>query len=93
MAKARARRILVDSNEKCEKLKNEILDGGDFTALARSHSTCPSGREGGNQGEFGPGQMVQECDDVVFCAGLNAVHGPLKTHFGYQLLAITQGTD
>ncbi len=32
-------------------------------------STCPSGRSGGSLGEFGPGQMVKEFNDVVFTTG------------------------
>jgi peptidyl-prolyl cis-trans isomerase C len=93
MAKARARHILVDSSEKCEGLKNEILDGGDFAEVARTHSTCPSGSQGGDLGEFGPGQMVKEFDEVVFSGELNTVHGPVKTQFGYHLLEITERTD
>ena len=93
MAKARARHILVDSNEKCEELKKDILDGGDFAEMARTHSSCPSSREGGDLGEFGPGQMVKEFDDVVFTGELNTVHGPVKTQFGYHLLETTERTD
>ena len=32
-------------------------------------STCPSGKSGGSLGEFGPGQMVKEFNDVVFTTG------------------------
>jgi len=93
MAKAKARHILVDSNEKCEELKNDILGGSDFAEVARSHSTCPSGAQGGDLGEFGPGQMVKEFDEVVFSGELNTVHGPVQTQFGYHLLEITERTD
>lgn len=93
MAKARARHILVDTSEKCEELKNEIVGGSDFAEVARAHSTCPSGRQGGDLGEFGPGQMVKEFDEVVFSGELNAVHGPVKTQFGYHLLEITDRSD
>lgn len=93
MAKAKARHILVDSQEKCEALKNEISAGGDFAEVARTHSTCPSGQQGGDLGEFGPGQMVKEFDEVVFSGDLNTVHGPVQTQFGYHLLEITERTD
>ena len=33
------------------------------------HRTCPSGKSGGSLGEFGPGQMVKEFNDVVFTTG------------------------
>lgn len=93
MARASARHILVDSEEKCEQLKQEILDGGDFAEVAKQHSTCPSGQQGGELGEFGPGQMVKEFDEVVFSAEVNTVQGPVKTQFGYHLLEVTSRTE
>ena len=93
MAKASARHILVDSEEKCNELKTQIENGADFAELAAKHSSCPSGKQGGELGEFSPGQMVKEFDDVVFSAEVNKVHGPVKTQFGYHLLEITSRTD
>tara|TARA_Y100001960_G_C14547771_1_gene764170 strand:- start:522 stop:803 length:282 start_codon:yes stop_codon:yes gene_type:complete len=93
VATASARHILVDSEELCLQLKGEIEGGADFADVAREHSSCPSGRDGGALGEFGPGQMVKEFDDVVFSGELNVVHGPVKTQFGYHLLEITERTD
>ena len=89
MARATARHILVDSKEQCEALKAEIEGGRDFAEAAREHSSCPSGRQGGDLGSFGPGQMVREFDEVVFSGELGRVHGPVKTQFGYHLLEIT----
>ena len=93
MAKATARHILVDDEALCEEVKTKILDGLDFAEAAREHSSCPSGRRGGDLGSFGPGQMVKEFDDVVFSADLNEVQGPIKTQFGYHLLEVTSRTD
>ena len=66
MATAKARHILVPSQEECEKLKEQIDNGTDFVDVAKEHSTCPSGKSGGALGEFCPGQMVSEFDQVVF---------------------------
>jgi len=93
MASASARHILVDTEEQCNELKQQILDGTDFAEVAREHSSCPSGRNGGDLGQFGPGQMVKEFDEVVFNEEVNQVHGPVKTQFGYHLLEITERTD
>ena len=93
MARARARHILVDTNEQCEALKQEILNGSDFAEVARQHSSCPSSREGGDLGEFGQGMMVPEFDQVVFSADVGKVHGPVQTQFGYHLIEITSRTD
>ncbi len=89
MAKASARHILVDSEQQCLSLKEQIEQGVDFADLAKQFSSCPSGKEGGELGEFGPGMMVKEFDEVVFSADLNSVQGPVKTQFGYHLLEVT----
>jgi len=89
MPRASARHILVNDAQTCEDLKSRIAAGESFAELAEQHSLCPSGREGGNLGEFGPGQMVKEFDEVVFSAPLNQVQGPVKTQFGFHLLEVT----
>ncbi|MFA5809608.1 MAG: peptidylprolyl isomerase [Thermoleophilia bacterium] len=93
MARASARHILVESEDKCEELKKEIIEGADFAEVASQNSSCPSGRQGGDLGEFSPGQMVKEFDEVVFSGDLNTVHGPVKTQFGYHLIEITSRTE
>jgi peptidyl-prolyl cis-trans isomerase C len=93
MAKATARHILVDSREKCADLKAQIESGSDFAAMAKAHSRCPSGRQGGSLGEFSPGQMVREFDQVVFHEAVGVVHGPVQTQFGFHLIEITSRTD
>lgn len=91
--KARARHILVPTEQACSDLKTEIETGkGSFADLAKQHSKCPSGRSGGDLGEFRPGQMVPEFDKVVFTAPINTVQGPVKTQFGYHLIEVTMRT-
>ena len=93
MAKVSARHILVNTKEECEGLKSQIEGGADFAEIAQKHSQCPSGKEGGALGEFMPGQMVKEFDDVVFSAELDKTHGPVQTQFGYHLIQITNRED
>jgi peptidyl-prolyl cis-trans isomerase C len=92
-ARATARHILVESEMICLELKREIEEGADFGDVARENSTCPSGAQGGDLGEFGPGMMVPEFDKVVFSAPVNTVQGPVKTQFGYHLLEVTSRTE
>lgn len=87
--KATARHILVNTSEECEKIKKAIEAGSDFAGMAKTHSLCPSGKDGGDLGEFTPGQMVPEFDRVVFKEELGKVHGPIKTQFGHHLVEIT----
>lgn len=93
MPTARARHILVKSEEECRNLKKDIEGGTDFADAAKQHSQCPSGQKGGDLGEFGRGQMVPEFDTVVFSEDLGKVHGPIKTQFGFHLIEITHRAD
>jgi|TARA_B100000315_G_scaffold236523_1_gene252374 peptidyl-prolyl cis-trans isomerase C len=93
MAKASARHILVSTADECKELMAKIEEGADFAELAGSHSSCPSGKKGGDLGEFLPGQMVPEFDDVVFSEELGKVHGPIKTDFGFHLIEIMSRED
>ncbi len=93
MASASARHILVSTEDECNELKTQIEGGASFADVAKEHSSCPSGQSGGDLGEFGPGQMVKEFDEVVFSADLNEVQGPVKTQFGYHLLEVTSRTE
>jgi peptidyl-prolyl cis-trans isomerase C len=92
MARAQARHILVADEQAAEDLKTQIENGSDFAAMAREHSQCPSRSQGGDLGEFSPGQMVPEFDRVVFSAEVGRVHGPVQTQFGYHLIEITSRT-
>jgi len=89
MAWATARHILVKDEAKCNELKKEIENGADFAEIAKEYSTCPSARNGGDLGQFGPGQMVPEFDTAVFSGDVGVVYGPIQTQFGYHLLEVT----
>ncbi|GAA0659346.1 MULTISPECIES: peptidylprolyl isomerase [Rheinheimera] len=86
MAKACACHILVKTAAEAEKLKQLLAKGASFHDLAKKHSLCPSGKKGGDLGEFKPGQMVRAFDEVVFKKAVLEVHGPVKTQFGYHLI-------
>ncbi len=87
---ASASHILVSTEEECLKMKSQIEAGANFSAMARKYSMCPSGKDGGELGEFSPGMMVPEFDAVVFSAEVGKVQGPVKTDFGYHLIYINK---
>ncbi|WP_422475602.1 peptidylprolyl isomerase [Endozoicomonas sp. ALB032] len=86
MATAGARHILVKTQEEAEKLKKQLDKGADFGQLAKKYSQCPSGKKGGDLGEFRQGQMVKAFDQVVFRKEVLKVHGPVRTQFGFHLV-------
>ncbi len=93
MTTASARHILVQTEQECNSLRNRINSGEDFADIAREHSSCPSKAQGGDLGQFGPGMMVKEFDEVVFSVDVNTLQGPVKTPFGYHLLEVTSRDD
>ena len=89
MVTASARHILVDTEEQCLTLKQQIEAGENFSTVAKEHSNCPSKAQGGALGSFGRGQMVPEFEEAAFSGELGVVSAPVKTQFGYHLLEVT----
>jgi peptidyl-prolyl cis-trans isomerase C len=85
-AKAAKRERLAD-------LRQQLLDGGDFAALAEANSDCPSGKAGGDLGSFGRGQMVPAFEDAAFSQPVGSVGDIVETQFGYHLIKVTEKNE
>lgn len=93
-ATVNAKHILTDSEEKCAAILESIVNGEKtFEEAAKESSTCPSGAQGGDLGEFGKGQMVKEFEDAAFQAEPGHVVGPVKTQFGYHLIKVEKKNE
>ena len=80
-----------EARVKLTEIKAEVdNDPEKFAAAAREWSGCPSSKNGGDLGEFGPGMMVKNFDAVCFNEEVGVVHGPISTQFGEHLILITQ---
>ena len=88
MVSASACHILVKTKKEAEQIQQKLEKGGDFYKLAKQFSTCPSGKKGGDLGEFRKGDMVPAFDRAVFNGPLLKVQGPIKTQFGYHLIKV-----
>jgi len=88
--KVRASHILVKTEAEVIDLKSQIDGGTDFGKLAREHSDCPSGAEGGDLGSFGHSAMVAEFVKVALDLEVGDVSDPVKTQFGYHLIHRTE---
>ena len=84
-----ASHILVPTEMDAIKLKSQIKSYDDFKYYARIYSSCPSGRNGGDLGCFGKGQMVKPFEDAAFNGEIGEVSDPVKTQFGYHLIWVT----
>jgi peptidyl-prolyl cis-trans isomerase C len=85
----RASHILVKTEDEANRVLKRISDGEEFQKVARRFSSCPSGKNGGDLGWFGKGQMVPEFEEAAFAADAGKVIGPVKTQFGYHVIKIT----
>lgn len=84
--KINAQHILVDQEFEALDIIKKLNEGESFDLLASEFSNCPSGKEGGNLGTFGKGQMVPAFEKAAFELEVGQVSGPVRTQFGYHLI-------
>ena len=89
MSQVRASHILVADLNTAVTLKQKISEGSNFAELAKQHSTCPSGQNGGDLGPFGRGMMVKPFEDAAFNLDVGGLSTPVQTQFGYHLVQRT----
>jgi parvulin-like peptidyl-prolyl isomerase len=88
-ARSTATRTKDAALQQITELKQQLDGGGDFAALARQHSDCPSGKQGGDLGSFGKGQMVKEFESTAFGLPVGGTSGVIETMFGYHIIRRT----
>lgn len=87
-SRVKAKHILVDSKAEATRIKAELDDGASFAYMASRYSKCPSGRNGGELGYFGRGQMVKPFEDAAFDGEIGKVSEPVRTQFGWHLIVV-----
>ena len=89
VTEVRASHILVKTENEASELLSQIKAGKDFAELAKAHSDCPSGQQGGDLGFFTRGRMVKEFEDAAFSMETGQVSEPVGTQFGFHLIKVT----
>lgn len=84
-----ASRSKDDAIAQINDLKTQLDGGADFAELAREHSDCPSGADGGSLGSFSKGQMVKAFEEATFALDVGATSDVVETDFGYHLIQRT----
>ena len=73
-----------------EKIRADLLAGGDFAVIAGAKSDCPSSKQGGSLGTFARGQMVPEFEAAAFSQEVGKIGDVVETQFGYHIIKITK---
>ena len=82
----KARHILVDQEFQAKDIIKKIEEGKTFEEMAQKFSKCPSGKRGGDLGEFGRGKMVPGFEQAAFALQPGEVSPPVRTQFGFHLI-------
>jgi peptidyl-prolyl cis-trans isomerase SurA len=98
VAQVHARHILMQTNaveddetvrQKLQKIRDRILKGEDFAAIASVSSVDPgSATRGGDLGWTGPGTFVPEFEKQVDALDINQISEPFKTQFGWHIVQL-----
>ncbi|HEY9198489.1 MAG TPA: peptidylprolyl isomerase, partial [Gammaproteobacteria bacterium] len=93
-----ARHILLSADEllpeadlqnRLEQLRERILGGEDFAALARSHSKDKvSASKGGDLGWVNPGDLVPQFEEAMNRLKINEVSAPVESRFGWHIIQV-----
>lgn len=99
---ATARHILIgfdpaDSDEvkaekkaKAEKVREQLIAGGDFVALAAAESDDPGSKDTGGVYTFPRGQMVPAFEEAAFSQPIGEIGPLVETRFGYHIIKVDE---
>lgn len=87
----RARHILVKTEDEAKKVEERLAKGEDFAKVANEVSTdSGSGKQGGDLGFFGRGQMVPAFEEAAFKLEPGKVSAPVKSQFGFHIIKLEE---
>ncbi len=76
------------ARQEAEEIREEILAGADFAAMARAHSDCRTAANGGDLGQIKRGYMPAAFDEVAFSLEKDTPSDVVETRFGYHLIEV-----
>ena len=103
MRQTHARHILIRTNEvtsdeharaRLTQLRERIIGGDDFDALARANSDDKaSAIKGGDLGWSTPGNLVPEFEEQMDALPIDGVSQPFETQFGWHIVQVLGRRD
>lgn len=88
---ARARHILLETEEAAKAVIADLAKGADFATLAKERSSDPGAAEGGDLGWFSAEQMVPEFSAAAFALEPGSYSKePVKSQFGWHVILLEE---
>ena len=84
----------AEAKAKAEAIRKDLVAGKTkFEDVAKKESDdVESGKQGGELGTFGRGQMVPEFEEAAFAAKAGEIPPVVKTQFGYHVIQVQEHT-
>ena len=80
-----------DAEKKINTVRERILSGESFSALAEIYSADPGSKNnGGSLGYIRRNQMVKDFETIAFTQKINMLSEPVETSFGFHILETTE---
>jgi peptidyl-prolyl cis-trans isomerase SurA len=73
---------------KAEMLRAQILDGGDFVAIARQYSQDASAKDGGDLGTLKRGELAQDIEAEILRLEPGQLSPPYRSSLGYHVFRL-----
>lgn len=79
----------VAAHGKAVALRRQIQTRADFAKLARTHSNCPTGAEGGTLGQLAAGDLAEDMERVLLALREGEIAaGPVRTRHGWHVVCL-----
>lgn len=83
--------IVVADEGNATEVRNKLLEGGNFTALAQEYSIDETLKQyGGDLGWVPRGILSPEIDAVAFSLGIGDISEPIETSNGYYIVKVSE---
>lgn len=79
-----------DFKEKARKIHAQLLDGGDFSFMAKSYSDGSEANQGGDLGYFKRGELLEDIDRAVFSLQEGQISDVIRSPLGFHVFKVLE---
>lgn len=85
---SRAADAAAKAEKKAHEIRDRVVTGKDFAAVAKELSACSSASAGGDLGYIARGYMPPEFDNIAFSLKAGEVSEPVRTKYGFHIIEV-----